>query len=296
MSKKSVYEYIAAVRERYHRGTRRQKQSILDELCAASGYHRKAIIRLLRTAPRAPIARVGRPRRYSDPRVQQALVAIWRGADLVCGKRLHEIMGAWLPHYERRQGTLSPRNRRDLLSMSAATIDRYLRPARTAAGLHGIGGTKPGSLLRTHVPIQTAQWEETRVGFLEADTVAHCGGSMAGNFVWTLHCVDIASGWTVQRAVWGKGEHAIYEALKDIEHTLPFTLRGFDCDNGGELLNNTLLHYFTQRHHPVKYTRSREYKSNDNAHVEGKNWTHVRRQLGYNRFERREMVDMLNEL
>jgi hypothetical protein len=296
MSKKSKREYVAAIRERYLNGTKSEKQTILDELCATCGYHRKHAIRLLGRSPRAPKARAGRPLRYRDPLVLSVLVALWRASNGICGTRLRAVIADWLPHYEQRFGVLPKSVRAQLLTISAATINRHLVHVRKAAGRHGISTTKPGSLLKTHIPIQTGQWEEKRVGYLEADTVAHCGGSMAGNFVYTLDCVDIASGWTAQRAVWGKGEHNVFQALKDIERTLPFKLRGFDCDNGGELLNNTMLHYFTHHHPPVYYTRSREYKSNDNAHIEGKNWTHVRQLLGYNRFENRDMVDMMNEL
>ena len=296
MSTKSIREYIAAVRDRYLRGTRRQKQAILDEVCAICRYHRKAAIRALHRVPRARRARAGRPRRYADPLVQSVLVAIWRAADCVCGKRMRALLPQWLPSYEALNGSLPLEIRAQLLTISAATIDRRLIGVRKAAGMHGLSGTKPGSLLKIHIPIQTNQWDEHRVGFLEADTVAHCGGSLAGTFIWTLDCVDIASGWTAQRAVWGKGEHNVFVGIKDIERTLPFKLRGFDCDNGNEFINKTVLHYLLHRTQPVKYTRSREYKSNDNAHVEGKNWTHVRRQLGYNRFDNPDMVATLNEL
>jgi hypothetical protein len=144
--------------------------------------------------------------------------------------------------------------------------------------------------------LKTNQWDESRPGFLEADTVAHCGDSLAGQFAFTVDCVDIATGWTEQRAVWGKGETGVLEQLRHIEHSLPFPLLGFDCDNGSEFLNHHLLRHFTQRKNPVQFTRSRAYHKDDNAHIEQKNWTHVRQWLGYQRFDNPEVVPLLNDL
>lgn len=180
--------------------------------------------------------------------------------------------------------------------ISPRTIDRLLHRLKSKYKKFGLSTTKPGSLLKKQVPIKLNQWDETRPGFTEADTVAHCGSSLSGQFVYTLNIVDIASGWTEQRALWGKGQRGVFEALKNITKHLPFKVLGFDCDNGGELLNYMLLEYFTHRNNPVQYTRSREYKKNDNAHVEEKNWTHVRQFIGYQRFDKIETVAMLNEL
>ena len=175
-------------------------------------------------------------------------------------------------------------------------VDRLLKRQRATHQKCGLATTKPGSILKHHIPIKTNQWDETKPGFLEADTVAHCGASTAGMFVFTVNCVDIATGWTEQRAVWGKGERGVLEAVKAIEQALPFPLLGFDCDNGAEFLNWHLQRYLTARRRPVQYTRSRPYHKNDNAHVEGKNWTHVRQYLGYGRFDRHELTLQLNEL
>ena len=156
---------------------------------------------------------------------------------------------------------------------------------------------KPGSLLRNQIPIKTSQWEETIPSHIESDTVHHCGDTVAGQYVLTVNYDDIATGWTEQRAVWGKGELEVLQQTKDVENSLPFKILGFDSDNGGEFINNHLYKYFTQRSkHPVQFTRSRAYKKNDNAHVEQKNWTHVRQWLGYNRFENPKIVTLLNDL
>jgi hypothetical protein len=175
-------------------------------------------------------------------------------------------------------------------------MDRLLTPVRVQYQKRGRTTTKPGTLLKRHIPIQTNQWDESRPGFLEADSVAHCGESLAGLFAYTLDFVDIATGWTEQRAVWGKGETGVLEQIDDLEKMLPFPLLGFDCDNGSEFLNHPLLRHFTQRKHPVRFTRSRAYHKDDNAHVEQKNWTHVRQWLGYERLDNPQVVPLLNDL
>ena len=160
----------------------------------------------------------------------------------------------------------------------------------------GVATTKPGSIIKKQIPIKTNQWNETIPGFIEADTVAHCGSTVAGMFVYSLNCVDIASGWTEQRAVWGKRERGVLEAINDVEKSIPFPIKGFDCDNGSEFLNWHLLRHLTERKQPVQFTRARPYHKNDNAHIENKNWTHIRQYLGYQRFEQQNLVEKLNEL
>ncbi len=150
--------------------------------------------------------------------------------------------------------------------------------------------------LKKHIPVKTDQWDENQPGFLEADTVAHCGTSVAGMFVFTINCVDIATSWTEQRAVWGKGEKGVTTAIESIENHLPFTLKGFDCDNGSEFLNWHLLTYFDKRKKRVQFTRSRPYKKNDNAHIEEKNWSLVRLYMGYQRFDKEHLIHKLNDL
>jgi hypothetical protein len=140
------------------------------------------------------------------------------------------------------------------------------------------------------------QWNEKRPGFLEADTVAHCGESLLGMFAYTIDFVDIATSWTEQRAVWGKGEASVLDQIKDVENSLPFPLLGFDCDNGSEFLNHHLVRHFSKRKKPVQFTRSRPYHKDDNAHVEQKNWTHVRQWFGYDRLGKQEVVPLMNDL
>lgn len=157
-------------------------------------------------------------------------------------------------------------------------------------------GTKPGTLLKRQIPIHNNYWNEGEPGFVEADTVAHCGDSMAGAFVWSLTLTDIYSGWTELRAIWGKSEANVIEKIKCIEKHLPFKLKGFDSDNGNEFLNHHLLRYFTERKEKVTFTRSRPYRKNDNAHVEQKNWSCVRQLLGYDRIENINAIDIMDDL
>ncbi len=214
-----------------------------------------------------------------------------------CSKRLKAIIPLWLPGYAKKYGPLPLPAVNALLRISPATLDRMLKPIRAKHRLHGRATTKPGTLLKKHIPVKVDQWDEKRPGFLEADSVSHCGASTEGVYASTIDCVDIATTWTEQRAVWGKGYKPVIEQVQNIEQALPFPLLGFDSDNGGEFLNYHLLRYLTEnRKHPIQFTRSREYKKDDNAHVEQKNWTHVRQWLGYGRLDDPKVVPLMNDL
>ena len=299
MSPGARMEYLKAVHLRYKRANRKDKSIILDELCQNCGYHRKHAIRALNTFKRytkpKPKKR-GRPSQYNIASIIKPLKRIWLAANLPCSKRLKAILPLWLPSYEKDYGKLPHDSIVLLHDISAATIDRLLKPTRIKYKGRGRSTTKPGTLLKKQIPIKTDQWDETRPGFLEADTVAHCGESMAGMFAFTIDCVDIATTWTEQRAVWGKGETGVLEQIKDIEDSIPFPLLGFDSDNGSEFLNYHLLRHFHHRDQPVQFTRSRPYHKNDNAHVEQKNWTHVRQWLGYQRLDNPDVVALMNDL
>jgi hypothetical protein len=292
-------EYLEAMRPRYlGASSRAEKTRFLDEICATTGYDRKYVTRQMakRAAGRKAKRRRGRRSIYDDPRILKPLKAIWRAANLPCSKRLKAMIPIWLPSWEGMHGALEPTVWLKLQNISPATIDRLMRPVRLQQAGRGRTTTKPGGLLRSQIPIQTGQWEETRPGFIEADTVAHCGGSMAGEFVYTLDCVDIATGWSEQRAVWNKLARDVVKQMRSIEKALPFELLGFDADNGSEFINEILLRHFLSRQKPVKFTRSRAYRKNDNAHVEQKNWTHVRQWIGYERIEEPKAVELLNNL
>lgn len=287
-------EQLQRLRQRYAGRGKEGKSRLLDEFCEQYGYERKYAIKLLKdTLALAARASPPGPEPKYEP-VAEVLGTIWRAAEQLCGKRLARALALWLPHYERHYGRLLPSQKKLLHQISAATVDRLLAPLKTQVG--GLCGTRPGTLLRHQVPIQGEVWDEARLGFLEADSVAHCGESLAGNFPWSLIYTDLCSSWTEGRAVWNKGATDVVERTRHVEAHLPFPLRGFDFDNGSEWLNWTLIHYLQVRARPVRVSRSRPYHSDDNAHVEQKNWMWPRQLLGYQRLEDQRLVEPLNAL
>lgn len=301
MGQLSMELYLKQLRLRYKEATRSEKSRILQEFCETSGYHRKHAIRTLneKIYVKKKVKKRGRKLNYNPDMVLEPLKKIWLQTNQLCGRRLKTALPLWLPHYEKAYGLLDKEVVSLLHSISSATIDRLLSPLRARYGV-SYGGTKPGSILKKHIPVKTEQWNETQPGFVEADTVAHCGSSMSGEFIWSLTLTDIYSGWTEMRAVWNKGSAGVVEQINDIEKGLPFPLKGFDCDNGSEFLNHHLLRYFASpddsQKHRLQFTRSRPYKKDDNAHVEQKNWTHVRQLLGYYRLDKPSLVPLLNDL
>jgi len=293
MSGQSREEYIRTQRARYHRSTRAQKKRILDEGCEMFGMHRKSLTRAFGRPARRHGKQAGRQRQYG-PALVGPLKAIWLAAEQPCGKRLKAVLPVWLPSYERHHGALDPAVREALLSASASTLDRLLRPWRVR--YKGLSGTRAVRRLEGQIPIRTQFREVTGPGTFEADTVAHCGHSLAGAFVWTLTLTDIATGWTENRAVWNKSASQITARLREIERRLAFDIVAFDTDNGSEFINHVLYRYFHDRATPVHMTRCRPYHKNDQAHVEQKQWTHVRQLLGYERFEDRRLVELIDDL
>lgn len=289
-------EALQRLRQRYAGRGKAGKSRLLDEFCEHYGYERKYAIKLLQGhfQPAPP----GSPRPGPEPKyepVREVIERIWSCAEQLCGKRLAPALELWLPHYTRHYGALLPSQKKLLGSISAATLDRLLAGCKARAR-RGLSGTRPGSLLRHQVPIQGEVWDEKRLGFLEADSVAHCGGSLAGNFIWSLTYTDLASTWTEGRAVWNKGAHGVVQQTRSVEQALPFAILGFDFDNGSEWLNWTLIRYLQVRPRPIRVTRSRPYHSDDNAHVEQKNWMWPRQLLGYGRLEDETLLPQLNAL
>ncbi len=300
MSKKSKREYLFEIRKRYSESEETEKKIILDEFCNVCGYNRKYAIRLLNSSQTEKIEvikkRAGPKPVYHSAAIINFLKTIWIATNLICSKRLKAVIPIWLPWYQRRKQKLSKEDELLLRKISPATIDRLLSKFRNKYSKRGLCTTRPGSKIRELIPIKTDQWDEKRPGYIEVDLVAHCGTSVAGDYINTLNIVDIATGWTSQRAVWGKGETNTIKAIREIELTLPFRIKGFDSDNGKEFMNYRLLKYFKHRPEPVNYTRSRAYKKNDNAHIEEKNWTIVRQYVGYDRLENPKQLEMLNDL
>lgn len=297
MSNESKNDYLTKIKPRYQKATKLEKETILNEFCSVCGYNRKYAIRKLNAKDppknKYEYRKRGPKRAYNHPDIIKIIKYLWIATNLPCSKRLKAIIPIWLPHYP---FYITEDIEAALLNISPATIDRLMQPWRARYTKRGLSTTKPGTILKKHIPVKTKQWDETKPGFLEADTVAHCGDTVAGMFVYTINCVDIATGWNQQRAAWGKGEGGVLKAIKSIEKSLPFDILGFDCDNGSEFLNWHLLRYLSNRKQPIQFTRSRAYHKNDNAHIEGKNWTHIRQYPGYQRFENLELVDLLNDL
>src|SRR5216117_2610341 len=289
-------EVLKKLRRRYQSAGAEHKGKLLDQAQELLGYHRKAAIRSLRALTLEPVPRIisGRPVSY-EPRVLLPwLRPIWQGTDYACGRRLVAMLPEWVPAYEQHERRLPGDVRDKLLAISGRTLDRLLEPLRGQGA--GRSLTRPGTLLRHQIPIRGSVWEEGKAGWLEVDTVALCGGSVAGEFVWMVDGVDYATTWVELRAMWGRGQAGTLAALKDIEASLPFELLGLDSDNGGEFLNHHVLSWLQKRPRPVFMTRSRPYKKDDNAHVEQKNWTHIRQCFGYERHDNPELVEPMNEL
>jgi hypothetical protein len=282
MSARAKREYVAAIYERYRQAGRRDKGHILSEFCAVTGYHRKATIRLLNhPAPGAVRPRRQRPLRYGVSTIE-ALRAIWTAAGYPWSVRLKALLPLWLP-WARRRLRLRPRTEEQLLRISARQIDRRLAPYRRELVKRLYGRTKPGTLLKHHIPLRTDRWDVSTPGFTEIDLVAHCGTLGDGEFVHSLNLTDIQTTWVETAAVLGRGQAGVQAALEELRQALPFRLCGIDSDNGSEFINQHLWDYCQA--HEIQFTRGRPYKKDDNAHIEQKNWTHVRKLLGYVRYD-----------
>jgi hypothetical protein len=289
-------EVLKKLRHRYSSAGAEHKRKLLDQAQQLLGYHRKAAIRALRAprVERGPRIITGRPIHYPPGVLLPWLRPIWRATDYACGRRLVAMLPEWIPAYEQHERRMPGEVREKLLTASGRTLDRLLEPLRSEGA--GRSLTRPGTLLRHQIPIRGSVWEEGKAGWLEVDTVALCGGSAAGEFVWMLDGVDYATTWVEVRAMWGRGQSGTLVALRDVEASLPFELLGLDSDNGGEFLNYHVLSWLQKRSRPVFMTRSRPYKKDDNAHVEQKNWTHIRQCFGYQRHDNPEVVELINAL
>lgn len=225
-----------------------------------------------------------------------ALKGAWETSDRLCSRRLQPFLPELVEVLERHgELTVSREVKEQLCQISAATIDRLLKPHRLRGARRPFSTTKPGSLLKASIPIRTfADWDDKRPGFLEIDLVAHCGESTEGLYVNTLSAVDVATGWVECQGVWGKGQQRVGAAIHEMAKRLPFRLLGLDSDNGSEFINHHLYAYCQQKE--ITFTRSRPYKKNDNAHVEQKNWPVVRRLIGYQRYSSKEALEQLNRV
>jgi hypothetical protein len=296
MSQKSKNELVEVVRPRYLKAGKVEKQKILDEFTCATGYHRKHAIRVLRN--RVPKSRRRKRTGYKTVyrgEVVEALEQIWEIYGHICSKRLQPFLPEAIQVLERCQEiNLSKDKKELLLKISSASIDRCLRPIRSKMP-HGISTTKPGRLLKNLIPVRTfTEWDEERPGFLEIDLVAHCGNTTEGQFLCTLTCTDLCTGWTDVTGLLHRSQEAVSEALCRMRQRLPFPLLGIDSDNGGEFINDLLYRYCLDE--KITFTRSRPYQKNDQAHVEQKNWSVVRHTVGYDRWETKQELALLESI
>ena len=295
MSRRAKWEYLCAIAARYQQASTMEKSRILDECCQVCGYHRKYAIRLLNgPIPSGPPLRRHRrrPTRYSAQALA-ILTQVWEAAGYPWSVRLKALLPLWLP-WLRTRGTLTPAVERQVCSISARQLDRRLAPHKHRLKRRLYGRTKPGTLLKHHIPIKTDHWDVANPGWVEIDLVSHSGACADGEFLRSLTLTDIHTTWTESRAVPGKGAAGIEAALEEMRHGPPFTLRGLDSDNGSEFINDHLWRYTQARH--LQFTRGRPYKKDDNAHIEQQNWTHVRKLLAWERYETPQALAAINTL
>ena len=302
-----------AVARRYQKATKKERGRILDEFCATTGFHRAYAAHKLHNTgrkvhktlhgvrtvfvfgERKRRTKQSRPRTY-DTTVKPHLERLWALADGLCGKLLAVWIRTTLPRLEQfEEIVLDAAVREKLLSISPATIDRMLAPLRAKSKLKGRSRTKPGTLLKHQIPIRTfCEWNDLRPGFLEIDLVSHDGGILEGDNCYTLDVTDVCTGWTETRVVKNKAQRWVFDALTDIFALLPFPVLGIDSDNGSEFINHHLMRFCTE--HSITFTRSRPYRKNDNCFVEQKNWSVVRRTLGYYRYDTEQELRLIEEL
>ena len=294
MSQKSKWEYLKAIYTRYRKASKDLRALILNEFCQVCGYNRKYAIRLLNgPAPQKPKLSP-KPRRPTyGAKVISLLSTIWEAAGYPCSQRLKALLPLWLP-WAQKHFPISAQVQKQLLSISPSTIDRRLKAKRRLLKKRLYGRTKPGTLLKHHIPIKTDSWDVSTPGFTETDLVSHSGNSEKGEFIHSLNVTDIHTTWVESRAVMGKGQAGVLEAMKQIEQAVPFKLLGIDSDNGSEFINYHLKAFCDQKQ--IQFTRGRPYKKDDNAHIEQKNYTHVRKIFGYLRYDCEPAQQAINDL
>jgi len=296
MGKNSRREYFQRIFQRYQSAGLAEKSRILDEFCQVCGYNRKyAIAKLSGPPPEAERKKPAKRRRkfrYNSG-VIAILAALWSASGYLCSVRMKAMIPRWLP-WIRKQFALNAATERDLLSISPRQIDRRLQGRKKKTRRTIYGTTRPGTLLKHHIPIKTDHWDVAAPGFTEIDLVSHSGDSAAGEFAYSLNQTDILTTWVETRAVLGKSDRGVVRTLEEMRADLPFRLQAIDSDNGSEFINLHLFNYCKQR--AIRFTRGRPYKKDDNAHIEQKNWTHVRKVFGWKRYDTLEVVDAMNDL
>jgi len=300
MEKTFKMKYFRSICDRYHQVSRRCKAKILDEFCKVCGYNRKYAIAKLNGVnndeqhyrqQRQKAVRQ-RPKIYSDQTIE-LIAKIWEAAQYPCSGRLKAIIPLWLP-WIKKKFVIDEQATGQLLGISPRQMERRLQKLKRKAKQRIYGGTKPGTLLKHQIPIKTDHWDVQEPGFTEIDTVSHSGNCASGEFGYSVNQTDILTGWVETYAVLGKGEVVVSDAIDAMEQAFPFKLKGIDSDNGSEFINHHLQKKCQQKN--IQFTRGRPYKKDDNAHIEQKNWTHVRKIFGWNRYDTKAAVAAMNNL
>ena len=296
MKMQSKGEYFQAIYERYQGVRGQEKSRILDEFCKICKYNRKyAIAKLNGRDPEEKEVKRQRRRRkpkYSEQQIK-ILAVVWRAAGYACSIRLKALLPLWL-YWIRKHFKMTEEDENQLLTISARQIDRRLKARKIKFKKRMYGRTKPGTLLKHQIPIRTEHWDVSKPGYTEVDLVSHSGNSADGEFAYSLNQTDILTGWVETRAILGKSEKKVVSALAEMSRRFPFRIIGIDSDNGSEFINHELYRYCAARQ--IQFTRGRPYKKDDNAHIEQKNWTHVRRLVGWDRYDSNQAMAQLNQL
>jgi len=299
MTNMSKKELLDEVKPRYLKADKKEKGRILDEFCLNTGYVRKYAINILRARyDYHRVKRAGRKRRkktYGSATLA-VIIKIWEWLEYPCGSRLQPVLLSTAEALERfNEINLNEIIRSDLQKISSKTLDRRLKRERQIRRLNrNRGATRHGSLLKSSIPIRITDWDTSRIGFLEMDTVDHNGGEASGERIYSLDMVEIYSGWSEQIAVMGKGETGVTAAVDSVKSEVPFDIKGLDSDSGGEFINWHMVNYCDRN--KIFFTRSRPDRKNDNAYVEQKNNTHIRQWLGYGRYDTMEQLKLINDL
>jgi len=298
MSNESKTQYLESCRARYPNRNRSGKSAMIDEICDTLGWDRKHAIKALNGKVHRGIKaqKRGSTTTYGEAE-KQVIIKIWKLCEQPCGKRLKPTIPLWIDSYQQHYGTLTESTLTKVLKCSPRQLDRITRPHRLKdPKKHGRRIGRTSHRLKTTIPVKCGPQSFSSPGWLEVDTVSHGGGSSSGHFMWSLTLTDMYSGWTELAALWGNSGSEVCVGLRKVEKRMPFRMLGFDCDNGSEFLNTTIEKYLLEKEKKVEWTRSRPYKKNDQAHVEQKNFTHVRQLLGYDRYDEIELTHLVNDL
>lgn len=297
MDMHSKNQYLKELQQKYLMSrSRKERSSILDEYCRNTHQNRKYIISKINSSFSSKPKKAKKRKQIYDGYVKAALAKIWGIFDYPCGQRLAPLLKTEVSRLRQLEEIfISTEVAEKLKRISPATIDRKLKHQREVLHLNRKrGGVKPASLLYKKVPIRLTEWDTSQLGFLEIDLVIHCGSSTLGLYVCSLNTVEISSGWWEAEAIMGKGQDPTFKALKKIRKRTPFAWKGVDSDNGSEFINHHLIAYCEKE--DLEFTRSRPNKKNDNAYIEQKNWTHVRKTVGYLRYDTDEELILMNSL